>query len=415
VTEETVTIDKLVHRGFGLGRLSDGKAVFVPYTIPGETVRVRITGEKKSYAHGELIDIPIPSPLRRTPPCPYFGKCGGCHLMHMTHESQLHFKKLIMEEVWRRSHPVIIGSRHSRELEYRRRVTLHVLPGNKGFGFMEKKSNKIVNIHDCLLCVPGIRDIFPWLRQTFLEKMSEWGVNVKQITVIIGSSPPPIFRIHTQRRLRRSEEQRIQSWSEVPMSFGPSEHDAPSANLDIGGLQLEIGTDSFFQAHPSAVEEILGHEAMSLPADTRLLELFAGMGLFTMAFAKQVSEVTAVESNPGSEPLFHRNLNLNAVQNARLHIATVEQWLQRNSEKLGLYTALFLDPTRSGLSRQARKVLQQGHFGHILYLSCDIATQYRDIQMWLQTEKYRVESLIFFDLFPNTFHLESLARFHVIH
>jgi 23S rRNA (uracil1939-C5)-methyltransferase len=127
-----VRIEKLVHRGAGLGRLPDGRAVFVPYTCPGEEVRIRLVREQKSWAAGEAEEILAASPARREPPCPYFGRCGGCQLMHLAYPEQREWKRRIVEELWRHEHAVASGSRHDREFGYRHQVRLRCPGGNRG-------------------------------------------------------------------------------------------------------------------------------------------------------------------------------------------------------------------------------------------------------------------------------------------
>lgn len=409
---ERFVIDKLIHRGYGLGRLPEGKAVLVPYTIPGEEVIARIRDEKPSYAIGELDTIVAASARRRPPPCPYFESCGGCQLMHMEYGEQVRNKRAILEEFWRGRQPVAIGSRQPAEFGYRHRVRFQVSPGQSGIGFMRYSTNIYVDIEDCLICAPEIRAIMPWVRGSLLEKLTSLGMAVDQITIIIGNEPPPLLRLHSRQPVNASAARRLADWASVPVDLDLAGSTPPRTTLRIGPYTYVVDAGAFFQANPGVLPDLFASPAMNVPAGVHLLELYGGMGLFTVPFARQAAAITTVESEPRCRGLFQENLATNGVTNATFVLDSVEEWLGRQHRRLKHYPAIFLDPPRAGLSRRARELLREASFSPLLYLSCEVATQQRDVQHWLRDGQCRVESLILFDFFPNTFHLESLVRLH---
>lgn len=409
----TVRIEKLVHRGAGLGRLPDGRAVFVPYTCPGEEVRVRLVREQKSWAAGEALEILSPSPARREPPCPYYGRCGGCQLMHLEYPEQREWKRRIVEELWRREHAVELGSRHGTEFGYRHRVRLHVLEGNRGIGFMGIYTNNIVDIDDCVVCAGPIRQAFSWIRQGLLPLLSRNRIEPDEITIMVGNNPPPILRLHCRRPVDRLRRKEIAGRAAFPLEWEGEGKTPQRTDLTIGGFPYRVDASSFFQAHPAAAAELLGHPSLELPPESRLLELYCGMGLFTMAFARRMASVVAVEGDPGCTALFADNLRRAGAENVRHVESSVEAWLTGNAGHLSEFDAMFLDPPRTGLGPGVRERLTDAAFRNLLYLSCDIATQRRDLQTWLEGGRYyKVEGLTVFDFFPNTFHIECLARLH---
>ncbi|MBN2430560.1 MAG: class I SAM-dependent RNA methyltransferase [Acidobacteria bacterium] len=407
-----VTIEKLVHRGAGLGRLPDGKAVFVPYSVPGERLRVHVTEERASFARGVIEEILTSAPGRREPPCPYFGECGGCQLMHLEYARQLEWKQKILAEIWRHQQPADCGTSRHREFGYRQRIRLHVRPEADRLGFMHQNTKSIVNIEDCLLCHPAIRETFPWLRRQLLPKLLELALPVREILLAAGDDPPAAVWLQSSSPLDGRQLARLRRWSPYPLSGSGAGKDAPRVRLDIGGVCFEVSPDTFFQANSGAVAELWQHPALEVPPESRVLELYAGLGLFTLFLARRVREVCAVEGNPEARRLFDRNLALNPAAHVTFHQHSVERWLEEWRGDRPTVDTLFLDPPRTGLSRPVRQRLPELSFRRILYLSCDATTQHRDLQAWLNGGEYGLKSLTMFDFFPNTFHFECLARLY---
>jgi len=404
---EILHIEKLIHRGLGLGRRANGQAVFVPFSAPGEDVRVRVRTEHKSYAEADLLDVLRPSPDRRTPPCPYFGRCGGCQLMHLTYPCQTLWKARIAEEIWPKGPPVESGSRHGQEFEYRHRVRLQVAPDLSGIGFTQLNTNIIVMIRDCLICAPPIRRILPHIQDELLPTLRAAGVRPHQITIVIVDNAPLVW-LHTRPPVRPIDQHTVQHQAPYAVGFDSHPESMPPGDLDFGGLQLTISPDVFFQAFPAAAAEVGRHPVTHLSADTRLLELYSGIGLFSVLFAQKVRSVHAVEGDAAAGRLFPLNQRRHAAANLTFNNESVERWLAEN-EAGSDFDAVFLDPPRTGLSPAVRDRIGQSHLDPILYLSCEIATQRRDVRSWLAPGR-RLSALVVFDFFPNTFHIECLAR-----
>ncbi len=410
---EKVTIEKVIHRGLGLARLASGKAVFVPLTLPGEEIQVRITQEHSSYCQGEMVDLLTPSPHRRAAPCPYFGQCGGCQLMHMNYSTQLQIKQSILSETWRNRIPVEFGSRHSQEFDYRHRVRFQVTADGTRVGFYSLDNQRIVPVTDCLVCTPAIRSVIPWLETDLLPVLHRHRFPVQGISVASGTASPALIRVETDQPVPDDLVKVVDAMSPFPLEWSSGRFAPRYTRLDVGSLPVQIGVGSFFQAHPAAVDDVLHHEALALPAGKRLLELYAGMGLFTIFFAAGRREIVAIEGDPGAARLFRANRHLiPGHSKVEYRQVAVEEWLRRHHAELNRFAAVFVDPPRTGLSRPVRRILGNMTPACLLYLSCEISTQHRDVISWLDAGKYHLDRLILFDFFPNTFHMESLVRLH---
>lgn len=396
-------IEKVVPGGSGLGRLPDGRAAFVPFTLPGETVAVRLTSERKSLAFAEALDILEPSARRRTPPCPHFRSCGGCQLQHAEHGLQLELKRAMVEEVWRGRVEVEAGEASPEEFGYRHRVRLHVAPGNRAVGFMRPHSHEVTPIRDCLLCQPALREAIRWLSGTLLPRLSPRRWPLAEIQLAVGQAPPVHLVPQFRQRPAAPFPRHLLESAPVPVSLvSPG---TPPLAFRIADFRFEATAEAFFQANVAALESLFGVLNGWCPDQGEVLELFCGMGLFTSIWSHRGCQVTAVEGNERLEASFHRTSRLNGGGLRRFVLSSVEDWLAQNDD-LSAFGALFLDPPRCGLSEEARAALAGKLPARSAYLSCDPLTQYRDLRALAPDA---VPRLRLFDFFPNTAHVECLA------
>lgn len=420
MTIHTVEIGKVVSGGDGLGRLPDGRVVFVPFTLPGERVRVRIAAERRSVAFGILEDVLEASPGRRDAPCPHFGECGGCRLQHAAYDLQVRIKKAVLAEIWRGRVPVEEGCPPGGEFGYRHRVRLHVTSGNRGVGFMRPRSNTVAPVLDCLLCRPEIRRCIRWLREDFLPRLSPGRWPLKEIRLAMGDGPPvfvlPAFsRPVPARRLREALGRSAFPASGEWMVAGPvaevTQGDRPPAGGEplafrLGPYRYEADPGGFFQANLPQAGKVLERLCELFPPGVPALELFCGMGLFTVVWGSRSPKVVAVEGDRLLRAPFERTLRLNGIGGVTLAVSPVEDWLRAHADALPAFEWLFLDPPRTGLSPETRGLLRPPRPGTLAYLSCDPVTQRRDLDTLAPGAAPR---LLFYDFFPNTAHLESLA------
>ena len=380
-TEETLTIEKLVYGGDGLSRLG-GKVVLTPYVLPGEVVRAEVERIKNDLFRGRLIEVISSSASRVSPPCPYFLRCGGCHYQHADSNYQLEQKRSILREVLRRVGKIEfdgeIQTISGEAWGYRNRVQLHIDDGN--IGYYEHGSHSLCPIDRCAIASPALNDA--------IAKLSG---NIQQ-------------RFTTTLELFTNEtDTQVLVWDRVPGAayrlFGSLGTTEP---IQYGGFR--VSPDSFFQVNRFLIDNLVKCAAGDRTGDWAV-DLYAGVGLFSARLAERFQRVTAVES---SRRAFH-DLEFN-VTRAALPVSVenrpVEEYLASLNQTPDLILA---DPPRTGLGNVAVKQLTRICAPRLTVVSCDPATLARDLR-GLVAGGYRIERVTLVDLFPQTFHLESVTE-----
>jgi 23S rRNA (uracil1939-C5)-methyltransferase len=407
--EYVVTLDTLTYGGDCIGRLPDGRAVFVPFALPGEKARIRLVEERKGYARAELLEVLASSPRRVTPRCAHFGECGGCHYQHMTYQAQLEAKTAILTDQLHRlggldTPPVEAAEASPNEWYYRNHVQFHLDPNGK-LGFQAGRSNRVVPIRECYLPEDVLDAIWPQLdlepvpglEQVSLRK----GAGEEALLILESSSP-------------EAPELRIE---ELPVS---AIHLSPAGSLVLAGsgyLVFEVlnrpfvvSAESFFQVNTWQAENMVRYllEALPLGAGVTVLELYSGVGLFSAFLAPKVARLAAVEASPSACQDFE--VNLDEFDNVELYEAPVEDTLPA----LDIHPDIVLaDPSRAGLGPRVVQALLAKRAPVLAYVSCDPATLARDARE-LVKGGYRPLKITPFDLFPQTYHIESISIWKLV-
>ena len=369
------TVEKLVAGGDGLVRV-EGQVVFVPFTLPGEEVRLRIVSRRRSFAAGELGEVRRASPHRVGPPCPVFGTCGGCAWQHIDYAEQLRLKAALAEEAlarigrlrpgdlpasWGAGAPLPAASA---PYGYRNRVQLH--RGARGrLGYLRRGSHELVSVRGCPIAVPAIN--------AFLA--------APEGRLPAGRERFQVFGFEDQAAVEGT---------------GP-------LRVPVLDRTIELQVEAFFQSNLGLLPLLVGAAIEGL-SGRRVLDLYSGVGLFAAFLADSFDEVIVVEENPLSLSYARRNVPARA----RFHAARVEDWI-RSPAAAGEADAALVDPPRSGLSPEVLHFLLERRPRRLSYVSCDAATLARDLGRLL-AGGYRLEDLRLFDFYPQTAHLEALAR-----
>ncbi len=415
--QETFDIDilTLLYGGDALGRLPDGRAVFVPYAIPGERVRVRLTEQKKSFARGALVEVLTASSERVEPHCANFAACGGCHYQHIGYEAQLRYKTAILRDQLMRiagfeAPPVEAMQPSPKEWHYRNTVQFHLSPQGKP-GFQEPGSHVVAPAEQCLLCEPAIDEIWPRLDFSDPEQGVVPGLERIQLRagaeddllmVMESNDPvPPEFSVDLPI-------------SAVFVGPGGFEENAPLVLagedfliMEALGRAFRVSAGSFFQVNTGQAENMVRYllDRLPLPANAFLLELYAGVGLFSAFLAPKVARLVAVESAASAVDDF--TVNLDEFDHIELYEGLAEEILPA----LDLHPdAVLVDPPRAGLALPALDALVAMGAPVLAYVSCDPATLARDAKRLLASG-YTLESVQPFDMFPQTYHIESISIF----
>jgi 23S rRNA (uracil1939-C5)-methyltransferase len=447
-----LTIEKLIYGGDGLAHLSAdssagspnneapgrGKAVFVPFVLAAEKIEASLTEEKPGFARAQANSILDPSPHRVPPPCPHFTRCGGCHYQHATYEHQLEIKKEILRESLRRTAkldlPFDIEVHPSPPWNYRNRSRLQVrVTPTFAAGYFKLASHDLLAVEECPISSPLISRGIAALWQS--GRAGKVPQGVREVEFFANADDTQLLLgVGCAREARRAA---VRAWAEdfraaLPDIAGvvafrePNPGDrkagAQEVLVTVGASHLTYQTQraayrvsaaSFFQTNRHLTDELV--KIVTAGQSGKLaLDLYAGAGLFSTALACDFHHVVSVETSQTSTA----DLAYNQSSNGETVQATTEQYLARagNSGRVGkgavpphIPDLAVVDPPRSGLGERVARLLATLGAPRVAYVSCDPATLARDL-VPLLAAGYRVEQVHLVDLFPQTYHLESVVH-----
>jgi 23S rRNA (uracil1939-C5)-methyltransferase len=429
-----LTIEKLVYGGDGLARLpadehGPGKAVFVPFVLEGERIEALLVEQKRSFARGRVEAILEASRRRVEPHCPYFRRCGGCHYQHAAYEHQLEIKATILKENLRRIAKLELEGEvtihPSPPWNYRNRTRLKVRTAPEfALGYYKFNSHELLAVEDCPVSSPLInRGIAAFWRmgreRTVPEGIHEveFFANADDTQLLIETSCGP-----------GTPSTPIREWAETVRSVLPeiagvvafraqSAHGGNTAEpkqiaaaqaralvYKTSDVSYQVSTGAFFQVNRHLINELVEIVSDGYSGESAL-DFYAGVGLFSTVLARSFAQVIAVESSQTS----HADLLHNSPSNVKAVRATTFDFLRSSSGKLRP-DLVVVDPPRSGLGENVVQSLVGLGAHQMTYISCDPATVSRDLACLLSAG-YRIEQVHLVDLFPQTYHLESV--FHL--
>ncbi len=416
-------MEKPIYGGYGLAR-HEGKAIFVPFTLPGETVEAAIANDHGSYANAELVSVIDPSQHRTTPACPHYADCGGCHYQHAAYAHQLEIKSQILRESLERARIAdipAITALSAEPLAYRNRIRLHIDPATSLLAYKRRASNQNLIVSACPIAAPVLQSALSaiqssattWqLARHFTE--IELFTNAAQDSILISffTSAAPKTATHAFDSLWPQLQSAIPQLTgaalfsiDKPRQPGKllAHHGQSSITYIAAGIDYRVSAGSFFQVNRFLIDPLVKHVAQSA-SGSLAWDLYAGVGLFTAALAARFQQVVAVESAPSSvQDLRH---NLRGTQSHIVASTTLD--FLRRAGKEALPDLVVVDPPRTGLGKQVTALLTAIRPAHITYVSCDPATLSRDLKSLLDSG-YHLSTMRMVDLFPQTFHLESVA------
>ena len=378
-----VEIERILPGGHGLAHAED-LTIFVPLTAPGDTVRIELNRVKGKLGFGTVKEVIKPSAVRIEAPCPYFGRCGGCDFQQLTYEAQLNAKVEIVRDCLHRiAHikeppPITIEPSRS-EWHYRTRATWQFDPRNLKLGYFEGASHRICDVEYCAVLDPKLQDTFEKLRE---EMRQERLVNnALEIDAVSGDESVSVSPA-------------IAGFEPLAVTHATKEG------------EYEFNAESFFQINQSMIEPLINAALAPVSGSGRALDLYCGVGLFTLPLARRFAAVIGIEANSSAVRFAKRNLQKAGLANARIVSSKVGEWLLANApQELDF---LLLDPPRSGAERTAIEGILQHKPKAICYASCDPATLARDLKLLLS--QYSLQSVVALDLFPQTHHVETVVH-----
>jgi len=428
-TVMSAIVGGLTDDGCGVVRV-DNKVVFVAGALPGEEIVFRLKKRRRHYDQGILVEILKPSAQRVRPPCEYFGVCGGCGLQHMAPAAQVEAKEQILREQFNKFGrckpenwlPPLTGD----SLHYRRKARLgvkHVFKkGTVLVGFRERGSSFIADIHSCQTLDQRFSSLLPELRTLVMSLSCHQ--QLPQIEVAAGDDQIALVFRHlvaltAEDRQRLSDfgqrhQAQIHTQSKGPdtvTALWPSQPQALSYHLPEFDLEMRFRTTDFIQVNADMNRRMvsLAVELMQLQPGDRVLDLFCGLGNFTLPLARKAARVIGVEAGPGLLEQARGNAIHNGLDNvefrqADLYADDTTDWRYIEFNKL------LLDPPRDG-AFQVVKTLPKNKPELIVYVSCNPVTLARDTDHLVNKEGYRLLQAGVMDMFPHTNHVESIALF----
>ncbi|MCS7150273.1 MAG: 23S rRNA (uracil(1939)-C(5))-methyltransferase RlmD [Caldimicrobium sp.] len=426
--ETILSIEKVVFGGEGLGRLPEGKIVFVPYVIPGEKVKITVVEEHKDYAIAQVEDVIIPSPNRVKPPCRYYTLCGGCQFQHLDYETELKIKEEVLRDLFIRQGykeeiPLKSVINSPVEYGYRNKLRLHVESPPLKMGFVKRKTHEVLRIEECLLGDQLLNEILSYLYDHPLwKKLSLYIKRIRIEKSLLDETVCLLFWSSIAPEKRDLEtlanDFRIKSifyYLKGARAFGPYPDDAPHYGRRIlpaiEDLVYYIRPGVFTQSHWEINLRIMETIRDIAKESDKILDLHSGMGNFLLPLVKSLKDVReflgvdtdiqAIEDGLYTASINRLNGRLELRRKSALE--TLHDAIKEGKK----YDLVILDPPRGGCKELIR-FLPEVASKKIIYLSCDAPTLVRDI-LFFNKAGYSLTELYLFDMFPRTYHWETLA------
>jgi 23S rRNA (uracil1939-C5)-methyltransferase len=408
-------IEKAIYGGDGLARVPEGKTVFVPGTLPGELVEATIAADKRSFATGALDAVLELSPERVLPGCEYVPRCGGCQYQHANPGFQLQMKLDILKETLTRAHlplPSEIGSVAGPPWGYRNRIRLHVT--GAALGYRQRGSHNLLRVTHCPIAAPLLEKAIAAVER--IAKETSLGSLCEEVEFFTNGEQDQLLVSLWTKKPRRLRERSLEAFAErlrveIPALTGVGLWAQPSSSMmhwgqrsltyAVSGIPYQVSLGSFFQVNRFLVAELL-ELAIGNRSGRLAWDLYSGVGLFAQALAYE--DVIAAESEGFSADDLKTNLENKRHRVVRSNTLDFLRSQAPGQEKPEL---ILVDPPRAGLGKEICAHLAVVAAPEVVYVSCDPATLARDLQSLLQSG-YSVEKMDLIDLFPQTFHMETV-------
>jgi len=431
VNDPVAIIDKLAFGGNGVCRIN-GKVCFVPFSCPGDEVRLAVTSEKRSYCVARIVELMVPSPFRVTPPCPIFGRCGGCSWQHIDYSQQLVAKQQILAEtLWRGARvagesvrPVLPSPA---QYGYRSRVQfkLHGTADNLRIGFFRSNSHIVEDAgNGCAIALPvinttlaALRKVLAWfpdisaIEQISIDCAGEGVIAVVSYTGRDKSAVAAFFRERRSDLLPLTGLFLNTGHKALQKVYGEGQlaYTLPTAAPEVNKCQLSYLPGGFSQVNREqnrAMLEIIRQMGF-FQGSEQVLDLYCGNGNFSLPIAAEVATITGIEEYAGSISAAEANRSANGIANAEFICADAVAGLKQLVDSGRRFDTVILDPPRSGAAETVPDLCRLNP-ARIIYVSCDPSTLARDCGL-LALSGYHVRECVPVDMFPQTYHLESVT------
>jgi 23S rRNA (uracil1939-C5)-methyltransferase len=413
-----VTVERILPGGVGLAH-AEGRTIFVALAAPGDVACVRVESVRGRVAFASIVEVLQPSRARVEPPCPYFGRCGGCDFQQLDYRAQLDAKVEIIRDCLRRVARVeppdeIHITPSPLEWRYRSRARWQHDAVRNFLGYYERGSHRVCDVVECPVAAPEVQDRLTRLRESMRDgalppDAAEFEAVAGDEGVALAPSVEPGDE-REQTRIIAGERYRFDAGCFFQINHALLE---PLVREGLRDALKETKRETESETASGIVEETAAgygaSETLNYVSGETALDLYAGVGLFTLPLARRFERVVAVEGNPASSAYARRNLSDAGLTNARVETGAVGAWLAHNAERLGRADFILLDPPRAGAEPETVRAIIALRPRQISYVSCDPATLARDL-LAFTSAGYRLASVRAFDLFPQTHHVETVVH-----
>ena len=422
-----IDIQRIVPGGRGMG-FHQGQVAFAPLAVPGDRLEVLRWSDRKGYLDVLESRLIHPSPQRVSPPCPYFGSCGGCDFQQMSASQQLAAKKDILIDALRRVGKLQVEASQIRlhaceTSDYRNRLQLKPVQSGEelSWGFYKMGSHEVCAVETCLIASRALWEQLEILREQ-LAALPHVAVRMEELEVFWGDDKECLVTL-TLRDVPRDFNEilsQMQSAEESLTSHGFSVSLFDSSGRShlvsgrgfvwktVGAFRYRVSHGTFFQVNDPMLSVLQSTATQGL-AGKRALELFCGVGFFTLPLSRNFEHVEVVEANPAAVADLEENLRENRIENCRISCSDLSGTLKAGQLISGQFDLLMINPPRTGLPKATVEAIAHLNCRDFVYVSCDPSTLARDLKILLSCN-YEIVSLDLLDLFPQTHHLETVAR-----
>ncbi len=417
-TRQIITVDVTDLDPFGQGvARHDGKALFIPGLLPDERAEITLTEEKRQYARGQVKRRLKDSPQRETPRCPHFGVCGGCQQQHASVALQERSKSNALARLLKHDVNEVIADK---PWGYRRRARLSLNYQPKTarleMGFRKANSSDIVDVKQCPILVPQLEALLPEVRKCLSELQ---GVrNLGHVELVLANSGPLMVLRHTAPLSAKDREklERFSHSHELDLYLAPQSEILEQLSgetpwYDSDGLRLTFSPRDFIQVNDGVNQQMVATALawLDIQPEARVLDLFCGMGNFTLPLAKRAHSVVGVEGVAALVEKGRDNAVNNGLQNVTFFHENLEEDVTQQPWAAHGFDKILLDPARAGAPGVMQHIIKLAP-KRVVYVSCNPATLARDSEALLAAG-YQIQRLAMLDMFPHTGHLESMALF----
>ena len=430
---KNLKIEKIVNKGLGLG-FSELNPVFVSHSVPEDVVDVEVAYKKKQVIFADIKDIRNASEYRISPECEVFGECGGCDWLHIAYKDHPKFKNEILKELYKRVGiiPEILSA--EKNIRYRNKTFMPVgiRNGEPVIGIFSKRSHQVVPHSDCLI-LPElfndfVKELLLYIKASGIkiyDEVSRKG-NLRHIGIRYSESEDKVLLILVTKtrklpfsgQLIKRMTQKFTNISGIIQNINPNFGNRILGSDEkvifgescltekIDNKMFKLNYNSFFQVNLEITKKIYDFVAENVSENSKVIDAFSGVGSIGIYLSGKANKLYLIENNPEACKNAEQNLKLNNITNGFVINGNTHQEIEKILQEEEIDTIIF-DPPRKGLEKRTVEILLENTVDRIIYVSCDPATQVRDLL--LLQKKYEIVKVKAFDMFPQTFHIETLA------